>query len=60
VTWVRDGETPAITDDDFPVDGHAWDAALTYRDGVLTYYLEIGIATQAVGTEVYRATAELP
>ena len=60
VTWVRDGETAAITDADFPVDGHAWDAALTYRDGVLTYFLEIGIATQAIGTEVYRATAELP
>jgi predicted GH43/DUF377 family glycosyl hydrolase len=60
LAWVRDGATAAITDDDFPVDGHAWDAALTHRDGVLTYYLEIGIATQAIGTEVYRATAELP
>jgi hypothetical protein len=60
VTWIRDGETAAITEDDFPVDGHAWDAALTHRDGELTYYLEIGIATQALGTEVYRATADLP
>jgi hypothetical protein len=60
ITWQRDGDAPAITDDDLPVDGRAWDAALISRDGVLTYYLEIGIASQAVGTEVYRATADLP
>jgi predicted GH43/DUF377 family glycosyl hydrolase len=60
LSWDRDGETAAITDESFPVDGHAWDAALVHRDGRLTYYLEIGIATQATGTEVYRATAELP
>lgn len=60
LTWARDGETAALTPSDFPVDGRAWDAALIHRDGVLTYYLEIGIATQETGTEVYRATAELP
>jgi predicted GH43/DUF377 family glycosyl hydrolase len=60
VTWRRDGDAPAITDDDFPVDGGAWDAALIQRDGQLTYFLEIGVATQAVGTEIYRATAPLP
>jgi hypothetical protein len=59
VTWRRDGDAPAITDDDFPVDGGAWDAALIHRDGELTYYLEIGFAT-ASGTQVYRATAQLP
>jgi hypothetical protein len=60
VTWTRLGDVPAITQDDFPVDGRAWDAALIHRDGVLTYFLEIGAGTQALGTEVYRATAELP
>jgi hypothetical protein len=44
----------------FPVDGRSWDAALIERDGVLTYYLEIGTATASIGTEVYRATAPLP
>ena len=59
VTWTRDGDAPAITADDFPITGQAWDAALIHRDGQLTYYLEIGMAT-ASGTEVYRATAQLP
>ena len=60
VAWRRDGDAPAITDDALPVDGGAWDAALIQRDGQLTYFLEIGVATQAVGTEIYRATAPLP
>jgi predicted GH43/DUF377 family glycosyl hydrolase len=60
VSWTRDGDAPAITDDDFPVTGRAWDAALVNRDGELVYYLEIGVATQALGTEIYRATAPLP
>jgi len=60
LTWERDGEAPAITMEDFPVDGRSWDAALIERDGVLTYYLEIGTATASIGTEVYRATAPLP
>ena len=60
VTWTRLGDAPAITQDDFPVDGRAWDAALIARDGMLTYFLEIGAGTQALGTEVHRATAELP
>ena len=59
-TWERDGDAPAITMEDFPVDGRSWDAALIERDGVLTYYLEIGTATASIGTEVYRATAPLP
>ena len=59
VAWRRDGDVPAITDDDFPVAGGAWDAALIERDGLLTYFLEIGVARQAVGTEIYRATAPL-
>ena len=60
LTWQRDGEAPAITMEGFPVDGRSWDAALIERDGVLTYYLEIGTATASIGTEVYRATAPLP
>ncbi len=60
VTWTRDGQLPAITMGDFPVTGRAWDAALIERDGELTYFLEIGAGTQALGTEVYRATATLP
>ncbi len=58
--WTRDGELPAITKESFPVTGRAWDAALVERDGVLTYFLEIGVGTQALGTEVYRAIATLP
>ena len=59
VTWTRLGDGPAITTASFPVSGNAWDAALVERDGVLTYYLEIGIAS-GPGTQVYRATAEVP
>ena len=60
VTWQRDGDLPAITAETFPVEGRAWDAAITYRDGVLTYYLEIGTATGAdPSTDVYRAIADL-
>jgi predicted GH43/DUF377 family glycosyl hydrolase len=60
IAWERDGDAPAITMEGFPVDGRSWDAALVHRDGVLTYYLEIGVATSATGTEIYRATAQLP
>jgi predicted GH43/DUF377 family glycosyl hydrolase len=60
VTWQRDGDAPAITRDDFPVNGRAWDAALLYRDEALTYYLEIGTAGGSAGTQVYRAVAEVP
>jgi predicted GH43/DUF377 family glycosyl hydrolase len=61
VTWVRDGEAPAITQDDFPVDGRCWDAALLYRDGALHYILEIGAASASGGgTELYLASASLP
>lgn len=60
VTWQRDGDAPAITQDDFPVDGRAWDAALVYREGALHYYLEIGTASGLEGTHIYRAVAELP
>lgn len=60
VTWQRLGGTPAITALDFPVSGRSWDAALIVRDNQLVYYLEIGTATSRVGTEIYRATAELP
>lgn len=60
VTWTRDGELPVITQDDFPVDGRCWDAALVYRDGSLDYYLEIGVATASKGTQVYLASADLP
>lgn len=60
VTWERVGDAPAITVLDFPVSGRAWDAALVHRDGRLTYYLEIGTARANVGTDIYRATADLP
>jgi predicted GH43/DUF377 family glycosyl hydrolase len=60
MTWTRDGELPVITQDDFPVDGRSWDAALVYRDGALDYYLEIGTATASRGTQVYLASANLP
>jgi predicted GH43/DUF377 family glycosyl hydrolase len=59
VTWTRDGEAPAVSKDMYPVPGDAWDAALVHRDGVLSYYLEIGFAT-STGTEIYRATAPVP
>jgi predicted GH43/DUF377 family glycosyl hydrolase len=58
-TWERDGDAPAITAEDFPITGRAWDAALLQRNGVLTYYLEIGSASGTGGTQVYRATATL-
>ncbi|HEX6140452.1 MAG TPA: hypothetical protein VF013_08345 [Candidatus Limnocylindria bacterium] len=58
--WQRDGDGPAITQDDFPADGRCWDAALINRNGALTYYLEIGSASAGRGTQVYRAVAELP
>lgn len=60
ISWTRDGELPAISRDDFPVDGRCWDAALVYRDGSLDYYLEIGTATASTGTQVYLASADLP
>jgi predicted GH43/DUF377 family glycosyl hydrolase len=60
IAWERDGDAPAIQMEGYPVDGRAWDAALVHRDGVLTYYLEIGVATASTGTEIYRATAPLP
>jgi predicted GH43/DUF377 family glycosyl hydrolase len=60
VTWERVGDAPSITALDFPVTGRAWDAALVHRDGRLTYYLEIGTAQANVGTDIYRATADLP
>ena len=60
VTWRRDADRPAITQGNFPIDGRAWDAALVVRDGTLVYYLEIGTASGPEGTQVYRATAELP
>jgi predicted GH43/DUF377 family glycosyl hydrolase len=60
VTWERDGERPVITQDDFPVSGRSWDAALINVDGTLHYILEIGSGTTAGGTELYLATATLP
>lgn len=60
IAWERDGDAPAITMKGFPVEGRSWDAALVQRDGVLTYYLEIGTATASIGTEIYRATAAVP
>jgi predicted GH43/DUF377 family glycosyl hydrolase len=60
VSWQRDGDAPAISEEDFPVDGRCWDAALLHRDGRLLYILEIGSPTAARGTELYLATAPLP
>ncbi len=57
VTWTKAADQPAISHAMFPIAGQAWDAALTYRDGLLVYYLEIG---PAGGTQVFRATADLP
>lgn len=59
ISWRRDGTLPAITQDDFPISGRAWDAGLIYRDGELVYYLEIG-GVSGVGTNVFRATASVP
>jgi predicted GH43/DUF377 family glycosyl hydrolase len=56
VTWMREGDQPAIRSEDLPASGDSWDAALVYRDGDLTYYLEVGWRR----TEIYRATARLP
>ena len=58
VTWTRDGEAPAITAADFPITAQAWDAALVNRDGLLTYYLELGAGSTT--TDIYRATATVP
>jgi predicted GH43/DUF377 family glycosyl hydrolase len=61
VTWERDGDLPAITQDDFPVDGRCWDASLIYRDGSLHYILEIGSGSASGGgTQLYLATAAAP
>ncbi len=61
VTWERDGDLPAITQDDFPVDGRCWDASLIYRDGSLHYILEIGSGSASGGgTQLYLASADLP
>jgi predicted GH43/DUF377 family glycosyl hydrolase len=60
LTWRRDGAGPVISQDRFPIQGKAWDAALTYRDNRLEYYLEIGSGSGSVGTNVYLATAPLP
>lgn len=60
-TWERDGSEPVITQDDFPVDGRCWDAALIQRDGSLHYILEIGSGSASSGgTELYLASATLP
>jgi hypothetical protein len=61
VSWDRDGGLPAITQDDFPVDGRCWDASLLYRDGMLHYILEIGSGSASGGgTQLYLASAALP
>jgi predicted GH43/DUF377 family glycosyl hydrolase len=60
IDWQRDGDVPAITADDFPVTGRSWDGALIERDGVLTFYLEIGSPNPSSGTQVYRLTAPVP
>jgi Predicted glycosylase len=57
VTWTKAPDQPAISRATFPISGQAWDAALVYRDGLLVYYLEIG---GMGGTQIYRATADLP
>jgi len=59
VTWQKAGDAPTITRADFPISGNAWDAALLYRDGELTYFLEIG-ADSTTGTNVYRAVSSVP
>jgi hypothetical protein len=59
ISWHRDGQEAAITRDDFPTSGSAWDAALVKLDGALLYYLEIG-SSGSSGTQVYLATADLP
>jgi predicted GH43/DUF377 family glycosyl hydrolase len=60
VTWEKAAGQPAISQEMFPVSGQAWDAALIVRDGIVVYYLEIGTASGTAGTQVYRATADLP
>jgi predicted GH43/DUF377 family glycosyl hydrolase len=59
ITWTRNTDNPVLTKAHLPVLGDLWDAALVLRDGVLTYYLEVGFAGNS-GTEIYRATAPLP
>lgn len=60
VSWRRDGNAPVIVEDDDPIEGRAWDAALHYREGHLSYYLEIGTASGTAGTQIYLATAAIP
>lgn len=59
ITWTRVNAEPVLAKLQLPVLGDAWDAALVHRDGVLTYYLEIGFASSS-GTEIYRAMAQVP
>jgi hypothetical protein len=54
-TWTR-VPGPSIEQADFPIRARAWDSAITYRNGMLEYFLEIGFET----TRVYRATLDWP
>ncbi len=55
ITWTK-VPGPSIVQEDFPLQGGSWDAALLYRGGALEYFLEIGNQT----TEVYRALLAWP
>jgi sucrose-6-phosphate hydrolase SacC (GH32 family) len=55
VTWTK-VPGPSIVQDDFPIQGGSWDAAIRHADGELQYFLEIGSQT----TAVYRALLAWP
>ena len=60
VSWTKAPSGPALTADAYPVDGRSWDGALTYHEGALHFWLEIGSGAGPDGTNVYQATAPLP
>ncbi len=55
IAWTK-VPGPSIVQDDLPIQGSSWDAALLYRGGTLVYFLEIGNQT----TEIYRALLPWP
>ncbi len=55
IAWTK-VPGPSIVQDDLPIQGSSWDAALLYRAGTLVYFLEIGNQT----TEIYRALLPWP
>ncbi len=56
VSWTPDPANPVLTADDFPINGKTWDTALLWHDGVLRYYMEIGLGAGSQTTDIYLGT----